>query len=76
MRQRPHHSSRVNSLITFPSASGPDGVGSLLSGVLHNDWCLEHNQPGYIIDLIGRVVRVSMETIGIVAGLPALKERK
>jgi len=46
------------------------------SGIVNdpNDWCREHNQPRYIIDLVGRVVRVSMETIQIVENLPALNE--
>lgn len=46
------------------------------SGIVNdpNDWCKEHNQPRYIVDLIGRVVRVSMETIKIVRELPALNE--
>jgi predicted helicase len=48
------------------------------SGIVNdpNDWCREHNQPRYIIDLIARVVRVSLETIKIVKCLPALNERK
>lgn len=35
------------------------------SGIVNdpNDWCMEHNQPRYVIDLLKRVVRVSMETI-------------
>jgi predicted helicase len=41
-----------------------------------NDWAKEHNQPRYIIDLVKRVVRVSVETVKIVRGLPALNERK
>ena len=41
-----------------------------------NDWCREHGQPRYIVDLIGRVVRVSIETMKIVSKLPALNERK
>ena len=41
-----------------------------------NDWCKEHNQPRYIVDLIGRVVRVSVETMKIVNRLPMLNERK
>lgn len=47
------------------------------SGIVNdpNDWCREHNQPRYILDLISRVVRVSMETIKIVKSLPALNER-
>lgn len=46
------------------------------SGIVNdpNDWCREHSQPRYIIDLIGRVVRVSMETMKIVKQLPALNE--
>jgi predicted helicase len=48
------------------------------SGIVNdpNEWCREHNQPRYIVDLIGRVVRVSMETMSIVKTLPALNERK
>jgi predicted helicase len=41
-----------------------------------NDWCREHNQPRYIVDLVKRIVRVSLETNRIVTGLPALNERK
>lgn len=46
------------------------------SGIVNdpNDWCKEHNQPRYIVDLISRVVRVSMETMKIVNKLPALNE--
>ena len=40
-----------------------------------NDWCREHNEPRYIIDLVARVVRVSMETNRIVESLPSLNER-
>ena len=40
-----------------------------------NDWAREHNQPRYIVDLLKRLVRVSMETIEIVRALPALNER-
>jgi predicted helicase len=39
-----------------------------------NDWPREHKQPRYIIDLVKRVVRVSVETVRIVKGLPALNE--
>lgn len=47
------------------------------SGIVNdpNDWCEEHNQPRYIIDLVARVVRVSLETMKIVKALPALNER-
>jgi predicted helicase len=46
------------------------------SGIVNdpNDWCKEHNEPRYIVDLIGRVARVSMETMKIVSKLPALNE--
>lgn len=46
------------------------------SGIVNdpNDWCKEHDQPRYIVDLIGRIVRVSMETMKIVRELPALNE--
>lgn len=48
------------------------------SGIVNdpNDWAKEHNQPRYIIDLVKRIVRVSLETMKIVAKLPALNERK
>lgn len=35
-----------------------------------NAWCEEHNNPRYIVDLIKRVVRVSVETVRIVKSLP------
>ena len=41
-----------------------------------NDWAKEHNQPRYILDLLKRIVRVSLETMKIVNTLPALNERK
>jgi predicted helicase len=47
------------------------------SGIVNdpNDWCREHNQPRYIVDLIGRVVRMSMETMKLIRYLPALNEK-
>ena len=44
------------------------------SGIVNdpNDWATEHDDPSYILDLIGRVVTVSMRTIGIIDGLPKL----
>lgn len=47
------------------------------SGIMNdpNDWCREHNEPRYIIDLVKRVVRVSIETMQIVNSLPPLNER-
>ena len=41
-----------------------------------NDWAREHNQPRYILDLLKRIVRVSLETMKIVNALPSLNERK
>ena len=35
-----------------------------------NDWCREHDDPEYIFNLVQRVVRVSVETVRIVKGLP------
>jgi predicted helicase len=40
-----------------------------------NDWAREHNQPRYILDLLKRIVSVSLETMKIVNALPALNER-
>jgi predicted helicase len=40
-----------------------------------NDWCKEHNNPRYIVDLLKRVTRVSLETMKILNSLPALNER-
>lgn len=44
------------------------------SGIINdpNDWSREHEQPRYIIDLIGRIVTVSLETMKIVDSLPEL----
>ncbi len=38
-----------------------------------NDWS---DNPRYILDLLKRIVRVSVETVRIVKGLPALNEHK
>ncbi|MDR1085982.1 MAG: DEAD/DEAH box helicase family protein [Deltaproteobacteria bacterium] len=37
-----------------------------------NDWAKEHNQPRYILDLILRVITVSLDTMKIVDSLPKL----
>jgi predicted helicase len=37
-----------------------------------NDWAIEHDDPTYILDLIGRVVTVSMRTLDVVESLPQL----
>jgi predicted helicase len=44
------------------------------SGITNNpnDWAKEHNQPRYILDLILRLITVSLETNKIVKGLPRL----
>ncbi|MCE1182887.1 MAG: hypothetical protein LWW81_11390, partial [Rhodocyclales bacterium] len=42
---------------------------------IHNDpnaWGEEHDDPRYIVDLVKRVVRVSVETVKIVKGLPGV----
>lgn len=39
-----------------------------------NDWATEHDDPQYILNLVKRVVRVSVETVKIVRALPALQE--
>lgn len=38
-----------------------------------NDWAIEHNQPRYILDLLLSIINVSMQTVGIVEGLPKVK---
>ena len=38
-----------------------------------NDWS---EDPQYILDLVKRIVRVSLETMKIVNGLPPLNEKK
>jgi predicted helicase len=44
------------------------------SGIINdpNDWAKEHNEPRYILDLILRIITVSLETIKIVNHLPRL----
>ena len=37
-----------------------------------NDWCREHGQPRYILDLIDRIVNVSIQTLDLMASLPPL----
>ena len=37
-----------------------------------NDWATEHGKPRYILDLLLSIVTVSVETMKIVRGLPAL----
>jgi predicted helicase len=40
-----------------------------------NDWANEHQDPAYILNLLKRIITVSMETMKVVNGLPALNER-
>ncbi len=40
-----------------------------------NDWMIEHGDPTYLVNLIKRIVRVSVETMKIVNALPALNEK-
>ncbi|MGC8733212.1 MAG: type ISP restriction/modification enzyme, partial [Halothiobacillaceae bacterium] len=44
------------------------------SGILNdpNAWCEEQGNPRYIVDLVKRVVRVSVETVRIVKSLPSV----
>ena len=44
------------------------------SGIVNdpNDWCREHDDPRYIVDLVKRITRVSVETMDIVRSLPEL----
>ncbi|HEL4111155.1 TPA: DEAD/DEAH box helicase [Stenotrophomonas maltophilia] len=41
-----------------------------------NDWAAEHNDSAYIVNLVKRIVRISVETMKIVKALPPLNERK
>ena len=44
------------------------------SGIVNdpNDWAAEHREPRYILDLLKRIVTVSVETMKIVDNLPPL----
>ena len=48
------------------------------SGIVNdpNDWSREVGDPRYIIDLLARIVTVSLETMAIVDDLPALAIRE
>ena len=39
-----------------------------------NDWASEHGDPRYIVNLLKRIVTVSVETMKVVDSLPALEE--
>jgi len=38
-----------------------------------NEWCREHDDPTYILNLVKRVIRVSVETVKIVSSLPTIR---
>lgn len=44
------------------------------SGIIDdpNDWAAEHDDPRHILDLVGRVVTVSMRTLDIIDALPRI----
>jgi predicted helicase len=44
------------------------------SGIVNNpnDWCREHHDPRYIVDLVKRITRVSVDTMRIIDSLPSL----
>ena len=46
------------------------------SGIVNdpNDWAEEHGDPRYILDLVKRIVTVSIRTMEIVRSLPALPD--
>lgn len=48
------------------------------SGIVNdpNAWCAEQGNPRYIVDLIKRIVRVSVESVRIVKKLPPLNEQR
>ncbi|WP_109685054.1 DEAD/DEAH box helicase [Branchiibius hedensis] len=48
------------------------------SGIVNdpNDWSREVDDPRYIIDLLGRIVTVSLKTMQVVDGLPSLAVRE
>lgn len=48
----------------------PDPVSGIRNNP--NDWCAEQGNPRYIVDLIKRIVRVSVESADIVKSLPPL----
>lgn len=41
-----------------------------------NDWAREHDDSKYILNPLKSIVTGSIETMKVVNGLPALKERK
>jgi hypothetical protein len=47
-----------------------DKVSSIVNDP--NDWSREVGEPRYILDLLARIVTVSMETVKIVNGLPSI----
>lgn len=52
---------------TSPSAD------SVLERSIRDDWSREVGDPRYVVDLLARIVTVSVRTAEIVDGLPALE---
>lgn len=48
------------------------------SGIINdpNDWAAEHDDPEYILNLVKRIVTLSVETVAIVDALPSLNIRE
>ncbi|NQW87665.1 DEAD/DEAH box helicase [Frigoribacterium sp. VKM Ac-2860] len=48
------------------------------SGIVNdpNDWGTEHDDPSYILELVQRLITVSLETVRVVKALPALNYRR
>jgi predicted helicase len=44
------------------------------SGIVNatNDWAREHDYPRYILELVLRIIELSVRTVEIVSGLPVL----
>ena len=38
-----------------------------------NEWCIEHNQPRYILNLLLSIITVSIKTIEIAKNLPKIE---
>jgi hypothetical protein len=66
----------IGAIMGIAIAFGAPQIVDKDSGIRNdpNDWSREHNDPQYILNLVQRVVRVSLETVRIVEGLPALNE--
>jgi len=45
------------------------------SGIVNdsNDWCKENDSERYIVDLVKRIVTLSVESVKIIEGLPVVE---